>query len=106
MRDFEGKFAQKRLQLGDDAAAQAAKDELARELRAQAIEKRRRAVLTEKARLRLKDRILGYRDETGRPGTSTRPRSRPCRINGYAGDASVRGRADAIISWRMASSRT
>ncbi|WP_062222196.1 hypothetical protein [Aureimonas sp. D3] len=97
LRDFEGKFAQKRLQLGDDAAAQAAKDELARELRAQAIEKARRAVLTEKARVRLKDRILGYRDEKGQADVYEAA-VQVLSHYGYAGAGSVRGQTDAIIS--------
>ncbi len=97
LRDFDGKFAQKRLQLGDDAAAQAAKDELARELRAQAIEKKRRAVLTEKARVRLKDRILGYRDEQGRADVYEAA-VQVLSHYGYAGGESVRGRTEAILS--------
>ncbi|WP_062203475.1 hypothetical protein [Aureimonas sp. AU12] len=96
-RDFETKYAQKKLQLGDDGAAQAAKDELARELKAQAIEKRRRAVLTEKARVRLKDRLLGYRDEQGRPDVYEAA-VQTLSHYGYAGAESVRGREEAIVS--------
>lgn len=95
--DFEARFAQKRLELGDDAAGIAARDELAAELRAQAIEKRRRAVLTEKARLRLKDRILGYRDENGKPNVYEAA-LQVLSHYGYAGAGSVRGRQEALIS--------
>ena len=96
-RDFETKFAQKRAQLGDDQAAKAAQDELASELRFQATEKRRRAVLTEKARQRLKTRILGYRDEKGRPDVYEAA-IQTLSHYGYAGAESVRGRQEAIIA--------
>ncbi|WP_024349630.1 hypothetical protein [Aurantimonas coralicida] len=96
-RDFETKFAQKRAQLGDDQAAKAAQDELAAELRAQAIEKRRRAVLTEKARQRLKGRILDYRDENGNADVYEAA-VQTLSHYGYAGASSVRGRQEAILS--------
>ncbi len=62
---FDEKFAEKRLSLGDDAAAAAAKDELARELKAEANEIRRRAHLAEAARRRLKADMQGYRNIDG-----------------------------------------
>lgn len=95
--EFQSRFGQKRSQLGDDAAAKAAKDQLAGELRAQAIEKRRRAILTEKARQRLKARILDYRDERGSPDVYEAA-VQILSHYGYAGAESVRGRSEAIIA--------
>lgn len=96
-RDFETKFAQKRAQLGDDQAAAAAKAELETELRGQAIEKRRRAVLTEKARLRLKDRLLTYRDENGEADIYEAALGVLSHY-GYRGAESVRGHGEAILA--------
>ena len=62
----------------------------------QAIEKRRRAVLTERARQRLKGELTGYRDEQGRPDVFEAAMGVLSHY-GYRGYSSIRGRSEAII---------
>lgn len=94
---FDERFAEKRLSLGDDAAAAAAKDALAADLRAEALEMRRRAHLMEGARRRLKADLQGYRDPAGRPDVA-RAATAVLSHYGYRGFSSVRGRGEAIVA--------
>ena len=63
--EFDARFAQNRAALGDTVAAAQARKDLEAALRAQAIEKRRRANLTEAARKRVKGRLLDHRTAKG-----------------------------------------
>ncbi|MBB98318.1 MAG: hypothetical protein CML67_02090 [Rhodobacteraceae bacterium] len=94
--DFDARFAEARMSLGDEAAARQAQAVLETELRMQAIEKRRRAVLTERARQRLKGELTGYRDEQGRPDVFEAAMGVLSHY-GYRGYSSIRGRSEAII---------
>lgn len=66
-RRFDELHAQKRLELGDGAAGAAAKELLEKELRAEAIERKRQAVLTAAAQDRIKAYLQGHRAVDGRP---------------------------------------
>ncbi|MCA1241875.1 hypothetical protein LC092_05460 [Stappia stellulata] len=94
--DFDARFAEARMSLGDEAAARQAQEVLETELRMQAIEKRRRAVLTERARQRLKTELTSYRDEQGRPDVFEAAMGVLSHY-GYRGYSSIRGRSEAII---------
>lgn len=95
-RDFDRRFAQARLQMGDEPAAAAAKEALEKELRADAAERRRRVLLTEAARVALARDLRGYRSPTGQPdilGAALQKLS----SYGTAGYSSLRGRFEAIL---------
>lgn len=94
---FDDRFAQARLSLGDDAAAAAAKDALEQELRFQAIETRRRVQLQDAARQRTLEYFQTYRDRNGGADVFG------AALNlfehyGYAGTSSIAGRTKAITS--------
>lgn len=89
--DFEEKFAQSRLSMGDAPARAKAKLDLEAALRAEAIEKRRRADLTEAARLSLKQRLLENKDGAFNWAKSILSHY------GFRDGSSVRGRTEAII---------
>lgn len=93
---FDERFAEARMSLGDAGAESAAREMLEKELRASAIEKKRRARLTETARQRLKAELTGYRDETGAPDVYEAAMGVLSHY-GYRGYSSVRGRSEAII---------
>lgn len=94
--DFDARFAEARMSLGDEEASRLAREQLETELRMQAIEKRRRAALSERARLRLKSELIGYRDEQGRPDVYEAAMGVLSHY-GYRGYSSIRGRSEAII---------
>lgn len=94
--EFDARFAEARMSLGDEAAATAAREQMAREMAAQAIEKKRRARLTEAARQRLKADLVGFRDETGQPDVFKAAMGVLSHY-GYRGYSSIRGRSEAII---------
>uniref|UniRef100_UPI003BAB8FA9 hypothetical protein n=1 Tax=Stappia sp. TaxID=1870903 RepID=UPI003BAB8FA9 len=94
--DFDARFAEARMSLGDDEAARVAREQLSRDLRMQAIEQRRRVALMEGARQRLKSELIGYRDEQGRPDVYEAAMGVLSHY-GYRGYSSVRGRSEAII---------
>jgi hypothetical protein len=91
-RNFDERFAQTRLALGDAPALSQAKKQLELDLRAQAIEKKRRADLTEAARLNLKRRL---NDNAG--GAFNWAKSVLSHY-GFRDGSSVRGRTEAIIA--------
>ena len=92
-------FAQARLAMGDAAALSKAKQAVAAELRATALEKRRQADLTEAARLTLKTRILDNTDGRGVFKTAEGILSH----YGFRDGSSVRGRSEAIMATAHAS---
>ncbi|GGE79025.1 hypothetical protein H1W37_19505 [Stappia taiwanensis] len=94
--DFDARFAEARMSLGDEEAARLARERLSSELKMQAIEKRRRAALMERARQRLKGELIGYRDEKGRPDVFEAAMGVLSHY-GYRGYSSIRGRSEAII---------
>ena len=94
--DFDARFAEARMSLGDEEASRLAREQLETELRMQAIEKRRRAALSERTRLRLKSELIGYRDEQGRPDVYEAAMGVLSHY-GYRGYSSIRGRSEAII---------
>lgn len=89
---FDERFAQARLAMGDAPALSRAKQELEAALRAEAIEKKRRADLTEAARLSLKGRLL--ESDSGALGWATGVLSH----YGFRDGSSVRGRTEAITA--------
>lgn len=94
---FDAEYAQARLDLGDGPAAAAARARLEKQLRAEAIEKRRRALLQEAAQDRVAEAITTYRGTDGKPDVFSAV------LNlfehyGFAGYSSVAGRAKAIVS--------
>ena len=91
-RHYEDTFAQKRLALGDAPALSEAKKELEKILRSEAIEKRRRADLTEAARLTLKRRLIDNKDGVFNWAKSVLSHY------GFRDASSVRGRTEAIIA--------
>lgn len=95
MREFDRRFAQHRLAMGDDAAKAKARVDLEAALRASAIEKRRRADLTEARRLGIKGYLQGYRDRNGQPNVFEGAMALLSHY-GYRGGSSMRGRAEAI----------
>ena len=94
--EFDRRYSEARLSLGDEAARKAAKDGLARDLKAQAIEEKRRAVLTIQASRRIKEDVLGYRDANGKPNVYDAAMGLLSHY-GYKGYSSIRGRSEAII---------
>ena len=90
--EFDDNFAQARLTMGDAPAISKAKADLEKKLRAEAIEKKRRADLTEAARLTLKTRL--EQSESGVLKWATGLLSH----YGFRDGSSVRGRAEAIMA--------
>lgn len=95
--EFEERFAQARLSLGDDAAAGAAREKLIADLKADAAEQRRQAHLTEAARLRVKEELQGYRNRGGETDVYEASLGELSHY-GYRGMQSMRGKAEAIIA--------
>lgn len=93
--EFDKRFAETRMSMGDDAAANAAKDALEKELRIQAIEQKRRAVLTKEAANRIKGEVLNYRDANGNSNVYEAAMGLLSHY-GYKGYSSIRGRSEAI----------
>lgn len=100
-RRFDEEFAQARLELGDGAAAAAAKERLTGKLRAEAREGSRRVLLADAARRRLKDELFRYRNSKGEADVFS---AAMFELSGYgtAGFSSMRGRAEAIIGLAQA----
>lgn len=94
---FDERFAQARLSMGDDVAKARARRDLEADLRAQAAEKRRRADLTEAARLRVKGVLQDYRTRGGNADVYAAAKGLLSHY-GYRGTSSVRGRTEAIIA--------
>ncbi|WP_057465816.1 hypothetical protein [Pseudovibrio sp. POLY-S9] len=94
--EFDTRFAEARLALGDDQASQAAREALEKELRMQAIEKKRRARLSESARQRLKQDLQGYRNKKGERDVYEAAMGVLSHY-GYRGYSSIRGRSEAIV---------
>lgn len=94
---FEADFAQKRLSLPESAAAKAARDELAKALRAEAIEKRRIVLLADAARGRLKTYLQGYRSLSGTVDVFDAVLNKLEHF-GLGGTSSVAGKTKAIIA--------
>ena len=95
--EFDTRFAQHRLSMSDDVAKAKARQDLEKALAAEAIEKRRRANLTETARLRVKGYVQDYR---GRDGTPNVLEAAIALLShyGFRSTSSVRGRTEAIIA--------
>jgi hypothetical protein len=91
---FDENFAQQRLAMGDAPALSASKDLLEKILRSEALEKRRKADLTEAARLTLKQRFIDNKDGIGTYRTAESVLSH----YGFRDGSSVRGRAEAIMA--------
>ncbi len=92
-QELRGQLA---LELGDAAAAGAARDRLARELKLEAIEDRRLIGLTRQARDRALADVTGYRDARGRPDVLSGT-LRLLEHFGFSGYSSVEGRMKSIV---------
>lgn len=95
--EFDQRFAQNRLAMGDDLAKAKARKDLEAALRAQAIEKKRKADLTEARRLGVKGYLQGYRDRNGNPNVYEAAMGLLSHY-GFRATSSVRGRTEAIIA--------
>ncbi|MCC6890170.1 MAG: hypothetical protein IT536_16700 [Hyphomicrobiales bacterium] len=96
-RYYDEEFAQARLALGDDAAAGAARAKMERELRAEAIERRRLVMLADAAQDRIAEYLAGYKNLAGRADVFDAVLNL-IEHYGFAGTSSIKGRADAIVS--------
>lgn len=94
---FDTRFAQHRLSMGDDVAKARARTDLEKALAAEAAEKRRRANLTEAARLRIKGHMQGYKDRSGGKNVLEAALGLLSHY-GFRATSSVRGRTEAIIA--------
>ncbi|OKO68419.1 hypothetical protein AC629_42140, partial [Bradyrhizobium sp. NAS80.1] len=94
---FQTEFAQARMSLGDDAAAAAAKARLEADLRAEAIERRRRVLLQDAAQDRLAEYVSGYRGLDGKADVFDAVLNL-IENHGFAGTSSMAGRQKAIVS--------
>ena len=92
--DFEERFAQARLSMGDDLAAAQARKDMESAYRIKAIEDRRKADLTEAARLRVKDTLMPVDGETDIFRNAMALLSH----YGFRGVSSMRGKAEAITA--------
>jgi hypothetical protein len=95
--EFDTRFAQLKNGMSEDAAKAKARKDMEAAHAAEAKEKRRRADLTEAARLRTKGYLQRYRDRDGNAdlfGAATALLSH----YGFRGTSSVRGRTEAIIA--------
>ncbi len=95
--EFDRRFAQERLKLGDDVAAAEARRQLEMDLRAKAREKKRVADLTEARRLGVKRFLQDYRDRDGRANVYEAGMALLSHY-GFRGASSVRGKTEAIIT--------
>lgn len=94
--EFDRRFAQRRLELGDGPATAAAKDAIEAELRAAGAERRRRIHLADAARNTLKNDLIRYRRHDGTPDIG-RAALEKLSHYGTGGSSSVRGRMEAIV---------
>jgi hypothetical protein len=95
--EFDNRFAQSRLSLGDTQAAADARATLEKALRGAAIEKKRRADLTEAARLNVLGRLTGEATRDGRADAFSAAMGLLSHY-GFRTGSSVRGRTEAIIA--------
>lgn len=95
--EFDQRFAQHRVAMGDDLAKARARKDMEAALKAEATEKRRRANLTEARRLSVKSFLQDYR---GRDGNANVYDAAVALLShyGFRGASSVRGRTEAIIA--------
>lgn len=96
-RQFDERFAQARLELGDGAAERAAREGLERELRAEAIERRRRALLQDQASRKNDAYVQSYRNVQGQADALDAVLNL-LEHYGTGGTSSIHGRAKAIVS--------
>jgi hypothetical protein len=93
---FQERWSQRRLELGDGAAAAAAKEALEAELRFEAIERARQAKLTAAVQDQVKAYITGFRGADGRPDVFGATLNL---LESFgSGAVSLRGRTESIIS--------
>jgi len=98
MEAYEAYLTKAKLHEGDGAGAiAAARKELEENLRAQALEMRRRAALTKAKKLEIDNFLLNYRDVSGEGHIGQATESLLSHY-GYRGRSSVRGRREAILS--------
>ncbi|RWN78079.1 MAG: hypothetical protein EOS02_09980 [Mesorhizobium sp.] len=95
--EFEERFAQNRLSMGDDLAKAKARQELETQLRAEAAEARRRADLMEARRLGVKGFLQDYRGRDGKANVFEAAMALLSHY-GFRGASSVRGKTEAIIT--------
>ncbi|ESY10489.1 MULTISPECIES: hypothetical protein [unclassified Mesorhizobium] len=94
--EFEERFGQHRLSMGDDLAKAKARKDLEIQLKAEAAEARRRADLTEARRLGVKGFLQGYRGRDGKANVFEGAMALLSHY-GFRGESSVRGKTEAII---------
>ncbi|RWI96096.1 hypothetical protein [Mesorhizobium sp.] len=94
--EFDQRFAQNRLSMGDDLAKAKARKDLEIQLKAEAAEARRRADLTEARRLSVKSYLQDYRGRDGKPNVFEAAMGLLSHY-GFRGASSVRGKTEAII---------
>ncbi|OBQ59570.1 hypothetical protein EFV37_22180 [Mesorhizobium loti] len=94
--EFDQRFAQHRLSMGDDLAKAKARKDLEIQLKAEAAEARRRADLTEARRLGVKGYLQGYRGRDGKANVFEAAMGLLSHY-GFRGASSVRGKTEAII---------
>ena len=96
-RYYDARFKRKRGTMSDAEAKQAARDEVAAALRADAKEARRQVLLAEAARKDLSAFVENYRDKKGKPDKLDAVLSLMIH-NGFKGTQSMAGKANAIIA--------
>lgn len=94
---FEEKYAQAKMTLGDEAAAKTAREALEKELRAEAIERKRRVYLQEAASRKNDEYLQGYRNVNGKADVFDAVLNL-IEHYGFAGTSSIAGRSKAIVS--------
>jgi hypothetical protein len=94
--EFDQRFAQHRLSMGDDLAKAKARKDLEIQLKAEAAEARRRADLTEARRLGVKGYLQDYRGRDGKANVFEAAMALLSHY-GFRGSSSVRGKTEAII---------
>ncbi|MDG4894616.1 hypothetical protein P9272_13645 [Mesorhizobium sp. WSM4976] len=94
--EFDQRFAQNRLSMGDDLAKAKARKDLEIQLKAEAAEARRRADLTEARRLSVKSYLQDYRGRDGKANVFEAAMGLLSHY-GFRGASSVRGKTEAII---------
>jgi len=95
--EFDARFAQLRNGMSEEQARSTARKNLEAALRAQAIEKKRRADLTEARRIGIKRYLQGYRDRDGSANVYQGAMALLSHY-GFRGVSSVRGRTEAIVA--------
>ncbi|YBV97525.1 hypothetical protein M1D80_11790 [Phyllobacteriaceae bacterium JZ32] len=94
---YEARFTKKRGSMSEAEAREAARTEVSAQLRAEAAEKRRQALLAEAKRKELAEYLPNYRDLRGNPNMLDAALSKLVNY-GYKGTSSMVGRENAIIS--------